>query len=114
MQLSAKNNMDAYLSLTVEKLFGPEMVKAHANLKALTDKLNALTDEQLDNAARNIRWGSYGYETLTPLKVRYLVDLDTDHLENILVTQDHIGPVYRKVIFHLLKKRLSLTYTKIV
>lgn len=38
----------------VEQLFGPEMIKAHDNLRRLTDALNALTDEQLNNAAERV------------------------------------------------------------
>lgn len=36
-----------------------------------------------------------------------LIDLDSDHLENIIVTQSHISGKYKRTILEILKKRNS-------
>ena len=50
-------------------------------------------------------WGSYGPEGTDSQKVRMLGELDTDHLEAIIITQPQILPFYRTAILELLKKR---------
>lgn len=57
--------------------------------------------EHLDD----FEWGSYGRNGDELLKKRKLVDLDTDHLEAILITQPQTSPAYRAAILHILKGR---------
>ena len=50
-------------------------------------------------------WGSHGRNGDEPLKQRKLVEMDTDHLEAVLITQSQISPAYRAAILHILKGR---------
>ena len=76
-------------------------------LASLTDAVNSISPSRLDELASTMPWGTFGPDGIRPMEVRYLSDLDTDHLENILVTQKHIDFIYSKVILHLIKKRLT-------
>ena len=84
---------------------------AGKTLAAITDAVNSITPSRLDELAATMPWGSFGSDGIRPREVRYLSDLDTDHLENILVTQKHIDFIYSKVILHLIKKRLTAKVT---
>ena len=77
-------------------------------LTGTTRELNRLSDTELECAARTLRWGTYGPTGTDRLSIKYLNDLDTDHLENILVTQYEITELYRKVILYILKRRLGV------
>lgn len=77
-------------------------------LTELTKQLNSITPEQCDAYAKRLRWGTFGPTGLRPMEVRYLIDLDTDHLQNILMTQDSCPYLYRRVIIHILKNRWQL------
>jgi len=61
----------------------------------------------LDLYADKILWGEFGQAGKSSLKERSLLDLDTEHLENILITQPHTGCFIRAVIVALLKKRYT-------
>ena len=74
-------------------------------LTELTKQLNSYTQKELDDASKRLQWGTFGPDGQRPMQVRYLNDLDTDHLENIMVTQPQITPIYKKVILHILKLR---------
>lgn len=80
-------------------------------LTAITAEVNSVSSEQLDELSTTMRWGTFGPTGNKPMQIRFLNDLETDHLENILVTQKHIDYMYSKVILHLIKKRLT---TKVV
>ncbi len=55
--------------------------------------------------AHELEWTSYGPDgDEGPIK-RTLVELDTDHLEAILITQPGISPEYRAAILYILKDR---------
>lgn len=68
-----------------------------------------LTADQCEELKRNVDvnapWGSYGLSGRDALKYRPLIELDTNHLENILITQPQITPAYRATILHILKSR---------
>lgn len=85
--------------------FEPMTKEQGAQLALFTARYNSLTDKELQTCAECLQWGTYGPNGDKPMKVRYLNDLNTDHLQNILVTQSHISSLYRKVILWLLKKR---------
>ena len=53
----------------------------------------------------SLAWGSYGKKGKDVKTVRVLGDLDTDHLEAILITQDNISFEMRAAILELLKIR---------
>ena len=80
---------------------------AGKTLAAITDAVNSITPSRLDELASLTRWGTYGPTGDKPMQARFLSDLDTDHLENILVTQKHIDFMCSKIILHLIKKRLT-------
>jgi hypothetical protein len=73
------------------------------------DKLQPLRDnpELLAKVRSELVWGTFGKEGDKPCKVRFLDDLETEHLENILITQRHIKQVYSLVIVTILKERYS-------
>lgn len=56
-------------------------------------------------------WGTFGPNGDRPLEVRYLPNLDTDHLEAILITQPHLSPKQRATILELLKSRYEIQGT---
>jgi hypothetical protein len=63
-----------------------------------------VSEEGLDHYEQTMIWGSYGKSGKEKLKYNFLCDLETSHLENILIFC--VCPaIYRKVILRLLKKR---------
>jgi hypothetical protein len=74
-------------------------------LARATGDLSQLTTECLDQLARELPWGTYGKNGDQDRVVKFLGDLDTDHLENILITQRQIHVIYSKTILHILKRR---------
>ena len=74
-------------------------------LARATGDLDQLNTECLDQLARELPWGTYGPNGDQERTVKILNDLDTDHLENILITQRQIHVVYSKTILHILKRR---------
>ncbi|RDJ34934.1 MAG: hypothetical protein DWQ19_08860 [Crenarchaeota archaeon] len=50
-------------------------------------------------------WTSYGPKGRSKAETRKIVELDTDHLEAILITQPQITPLLRAAILHILKGR---------
>lgn len=50
-------------------------------------------------------WGTYGPEMAGPLRWVSLPQLETDHLENILITQRHLDPALVAAILKLLHER---------
>lgn len=77
----------------------------YVTLAGITDRLNAMSESELNQLLDDTLWTSYGRDGKGPAKNRPLRELDTDHLENILVTQSHVPFVVRKSILHLLKQR---------
>jgi len=79
-----------------------------APLKWWEEQFHCDTDEdELETAIRTLRWGTYGIEGKGPLVVKLVVDLDTAHLENILIYMKHQPPLYNKVILAILKERYN-------
>lgn len=74
-------------------------------LSRFTDEINSFSDEVLEKMSKEMRWGTYGPDGKHELKYKRLCDLDKDHIENIVVTQSHVGPVMKKVFVYLLKKK---------
>lgn len=64
-----------------------------------------LTEEQMEEAIGEITWGTYGPDGKQPCKYIPLKDLDTEHLENILIFMSHPRPVMKKLLLYVLKKR---------
>lgn len=65
----------------------------------------ALNEDTLDELAATTKWGTFGPNGDQPRVDKPLRDLDTDHLENILITQRHIAWQTSLVILHILKDR---------
>ena len=75
-------------------------------------KISGITPENV-SLARKIPWGTYGPDGLglredneDSVTWKHLDSLDTDHLENILVTQQ-IFPAYRRAILDIIKERIT-------
>ena len=79
--------------------------KSVIRLKGETDAINSLRERELEAYSKSLLWGTYGPTGTDKLKVKKLNDLATYHLENILVTQDSVPHLYRKVILYILKNR---------
>ena len=73
-------------------------------LTELTRQLRSISDEKLDVLAKTLKWGTYGPNGDGELKVKSFSELDTEHLENIVITQP-ITELQIRVILHILKKR---------
>lgn len=69
---------------------------------------------QVVNETEQLKWGTYGPEGRGPLRMVYLIDLDTDHLENILITQPHISNRYAAAILQILKCRYLASRSKVL
>lgn len=74
-------------------------------LSNITNDINTLTDDQLEKLSHELEWRSFGIGEVREMKLRPLVELETSHLENILITQRHIAFQTSKVILYILKKR---------
>jgi len=74
-------------------------------LANITQRLSELTADELNTILDHVMWTSYGLDGKGPATQRPLRALDTDHLENILVTQSHTAFEVRKAIIFLLKQR---------
>lgn len=71
------------------------------------DEVAALQAEVREQKAWNtLTWGSFGREGKGPCKLRTLGELDTDHLEAILITQP-CPHTHRAAILELLKIRYA-------
>lgn len=58
-----------------------------------------------EKAWETLRWANYGPDGDSPREETTLADLDTDHLEAILITQPQISPEYRAAILELIRLR---------
>lgn len=74
-------------------------------LAIITDEVRSMPIKQLDELADTLAWGTYGISGDQSMRKRTLNSLETDHLENILITQKQISYIYAKVILHILKMR---------
>jgi hypothetical protein len=80
-----------------------------AVLAKYTNVINEMTADELDGLAVELKWISFGLDGQGPAKINSLKDLETSHLENILVMCSHaLTPVYAKTILHILKARKVL------
>lgn len=78
-------------------------------LAALTRASNCYSPEELQRFAETIPWRSTYRDENGDLqtKDRFLNELTTSHLENIIVTQKHIDVILSRVILHILKTRYT-------
>jgi hypothetical protein len=88
-----------------EKPSGKMLVK-YEPLSA--DGVKELQATVVENEAwDHLDWGTYGPEGKGPKETKKLAELDTDHLEAILITQPHLGNYYRATILALLQQRYA-------
>jgi hypothetical protein len=65
----------------------------------------SLSEDDLGALAMTTKWGTFGPNGDQPRVDKPLIQLDTNHLENILITQRHISWQVSCVILHILKER---------
>lgn len=82
--------------------------------KTTSQELQPLRDnpELMSQVRRELTWGTNGPEGQEPTKTLWLDDLETGHLENILITQYQIKALYKLVILTILKERYLETADK--
>jgi hypothetical protein len=82
--------------------------------KTTSQELQPLRDDPklLAEVRSNLTWGTNGSEGSEPTKTLWLDDLETYHLENIIITQYQIKPLYKLVILVILKERYLHTADK--
>lgn len=64
-----------------------------------------VTNEDIECAKQELQWGSLGKDGKGPMAIKLLTELDTDHLENIIIFIKYQPPLYNKVILSILKDR---------
>lgn len=67
------------------------------------DECSRLKEKGLKFAREN-KWGTYGSPS-GELKYIYIIDLSTEHIENILITQPQVTPEYRAAMIAVLNSR---------
>lgn len=75
-------------------------------LNNLTRQIRSISDETLDEIANSRVWGTYGPDGKSELTWKKWSELDTEHIENILITQP-VNELQVRVFLHILKKRYS-------
>jgi hypothetical protein len=73
--------------------------------KLLQETGASLNDEEAYLKGGELVWGTFGPSGKEARRDLRLIDCDTDHLENILITQVQITPLYKRVILAILKRR---------
>jgi hypothetical protein len=66
---------------------------------------SSYNDDKLEDLSKSKTWGTMGPEGKGPRQFLPLCELETDHLENILITQRHISFETSLVILFILKDR---------
>ena len=92
-------------TIPAEKSPDYDLTGLEKQAKTIRDLRASLTDDDLDHLAAVTKWGTYGPNGDQPRVDKPLNQLDTDHLENILITQRHISWQISCVILHILKNR---------
>ena len=77
------------------------------NLKEQTDKLESISEQELERLSHTLVWGTYGRELNQPLQHKPVASLTPDHIENILVNLSTPSPLMKKVMIYVMKKKLS-------
>lgn len=93
-----------------------------ANVAKRIDEINAILmadraaeiynsfslDEGIEVLREKVLWGTYGKQGTGPLRWVLLKDMDTEHLSNILRTEQHIEPKMIRVIAMEIAYRISV------
>ena len=74
-------------------------------LTEYTRQVNEIKPFQFERFANELKWGTYGPDGQGELKIKSLNELDTNHLENIIITQGQAPDIYKATIIYLIKKR---------
>lgn len=82
-------------------------------LANITKTIRNIPNTTLDELANTKLWGTFGPDGVGPMRMRTLGSLDTEHLENILITQKQISTIYSAVILHILKGRYRSEITNV-
>lgn len=75
------------------------------NLSEQEDRSVWCNEDDWECIAKNLKWGSYGKDGKGPLVRKPLIELETDHLKNILRTQTQIRDVVRNTIEKIILNR---------
>lgn len=62
-------------------------------------------DDLLCAFANKLIWGTLGQPAKYPVKYKFLYELDSEHLRNILATQRQIPVIYSRAILFILQER---------
>lgn len=62
-------------------------------------------DSPIADFSDRLIWGTYGHPAQMPEQWKKLRDLDTEHLENIVITQRRIPLIYSRAIMLILRER---------
>lgn len=69
--------------------------------------------EVMERNSRELRWGSFGLSGKEPMRIRFLCELDTSHIQNILIFCC-VEQWYRLVFLRLLRMRWQTEKTATV
>jgi len=71
--------------------------------------LGLTKDSPITDFADRLIWGTYGRPACVPAQWKKLRDLDTEHLENILIGQRQIPRIYSRAMLVILRERYMET-----
>jgi hypothetical protein len=76
------------------------------SLKEMEERFGTseLSDKDLEKLSNETRWGSFGVSGKDPIKYTLMCNLETDHIENILM-YCRTTPLIKKILLFILKKR---------
>jgi hypothetical protein len=74
---------------------GSEYLRRSANGDEVDTSILFFANCPFSTVREHMTWGSYGPNGDQPKRILKLGEMDTDHIEAILKTQDHIGKFYR-------------------
>ena len=70
--------------------------------------LGLTKDSSIAEFQNRLVWGTFGRPAQHPVQWKRLRELDTEHLENILVSQRQIPHIYSRAILGILRERYEL------
>jgi hypothetical protein len=84
---------------------GLDYLRRNVHSDAPYTELSLTVEDNFEDVRRDFHWGTRGKDGRQPLTWKRLIDLDTDHILNILETQTHIKPWLRDLFEQELQVR---------
>lgn len=85
-----------------------ETFQIEVNYTPLTPAECEILKRNIAEVYQTFQWGTYGpNQNPGDFQTKLLTDLETSHLENILITQPQIPNDYAAAILHILKMRYN-------